>query len=145
VDEETGEFLPGVAEKIEELMKQRGDILEGISLTIKNLRADIAAINAEIQTLLTRVRPLTNRANRLEDFLEYKLAGETINTPRVVVKYTKSQRVAIAEGKTWHDFDARFIRQKDPESNREAIKAALKAGEEVPWATLETRKNMQIK
>ena len=51
VDEETGEFLPGVYEEIEARMKQSDDIFAGIAGYIRNREGDIELRKAEVRRM----------------------------------------------------------------------------------------------
>jgi len=145
VDEETGELTCDM-EQLEALSLERDEKLEGLALSTKNDRAEAEAIYAEIDNLSKRARALKNRAERKSEFLERMLNGEKFQTPRVAITYRTSQAVELTpEFLEWAITQDKFLRYKDPEPDKTAIKAALKAGETVPGAEIVTRSNMSIK
>ena len=73
------------------------------------------------------------------------LAGEKFTTPKVAVSWRKSEAVEIGMSFFSTDANERFLRYKEPDPDKAAIKAALKAGEEITGAELVTNLNMTIK
>lgn len=144
VDEETGELLFSL-DDLESLQMEREAALEGIALTVKNLNAEAAALKTEIDNLTKRKRQAEARVDRLHDFLQNALAGEKLKTSRVEVSYRKSEAVEIRDPDFILYADPKYLTQKNPEINKMAIKAAIKAGEIVPGAELVTRSNMILK
>lgn len=145
VDEETGELTCDL-EQLDALMMERDEKLEGLALYVKNKAAEAEAIKAEKQALEKRQKAALNRAERARDFLARMLAGEKFSTPRVAVSWRRSEAVELGpEFLDWAINNDKFIRVKDPEPDKTAIKAAIKAGETVPGAELVTNLNMQIK
>lgn len=144
VDEETGELTCDM-EQLEALTLARDEKLEGMALYIKNADAEAKAIREEEKTLAERRRALENRAERARNFLSLQLMGEKFSTPRVAVSWRRSEAVELGMGFFASDENERFLKYRDPEPDKVAIKAALKAGEDVPGAELVARQNMQIK
>ena len=75
------------------------------------------------------------------------LAGEKFTTPKVAVSWRKSQAVQLDDDfLPWaKQYGDQFLLYKDPDPDKKAIAAALKAGEAVPGAELVMNLNMQIK
>lgn len=144
VDQETGELCCDL-EQLEALAMARDEKLENLALYIKNADAEAKAIRDEEKALADRRRSLENRAGRAREFLELQLRGEKFTTPRVAVSWRKSEAVEIGMGFFATDANERFLRYRDPEADKAAVRAALKAGETVPGAELVTRQSMQIK
>ena len=145
VDEETGELTCDL-EQLEALSMAREEKLENLALYVKNTEAEAKAIREEEKALAERRRSLENRSERARTFLEDQLGGEKFQTARVAISYRRSEAVELAPSfMEWAREQDRFLRYKDPEADKTAIKAALKAGEEIPGATLETRVSMQLK
>ena len=139
-DSETGEILD--EQRLDKLMMDRNDKIEGIALYIKNLKSDAAAIKTEKDALAQRQKAAENKAESLSKYLESALSGETFKTARVAVTYRKSEQVVIADGT---QLDDQYLRYKAPEPDKTAIKEAIKSGIEIDGVSLETRMNMQIK
>ena len=135
VDEETGELTCNL-EDLEKLSLERDKALEGIALSIINQRAEMVDIVTEITRLQDRRAQAQKRLDRYTELLTEALGGEKMKTPLVSVSYRRSTRTEIEEGKTWRDFPEAYLRRKDPEINRDAIKASIKAGFTVPGAKL---------
>ena len=101
VDPETGEILD--YEAFAELQMEREQKLENMALWHKNLTAEAAAIKAEEDNLAARRKDLEAKAEKLKQNLIEALGGDPFKTPRVVCKFTKSQKVQIQD-------EAAFIR-----------------------------------
>lgn len=144
VDPETGELTCDLG-ALEELAVAREEKLEGLALYCKNLSAEAEAIRSEEKTLAERRKVAENKAARAKAFLADQLAGEKFQTPRVAVSWRKSEAVELGMGFFATDANERFLKYKEPEADKTAVKAALKAGEPVPGAELVTRINMQIR
>lgn len=144
VDEETGELLCSY-EELEALALARDEKLENLALYIKNKAAEAEAIKAEKQALEKRQKAALNRAEKARDFLARMLAGEKFTTPKVAVSWRKSEQVEVSMAFFTDESNERFLRFKDPEADKTAIKAALKAGETVPGAEIVSKMNMSIK
>lgn len=146
VDEETGE-LKCSPEDLDRLMMDRQDALEGIALRIKDLRAEADDIRAEEKTLAERRHRKENHAERLQAFLMDMLAGERLDTPRVEIRYRKSESVQIdPEGFfAWGDANL-WCKPQPLVPDRDAIKRAIKQeGRIFPGVTLKQNNNMIIK
>ena len=145
VDEETGELLID-AEAIDALMAERQTVLEDLACEIKNIAADVAALRDEETALAERRKRLVKKADWLKGYLEAALAGDKLNTPRVVVSYRKSKAVEVGDAFfPWAAAHAGYLRYSDPEPDKKAIGDALKRGEEIPGAQMVERVSMTIK
>ena len=144
VDPETGELLCDM-EQLEALSLERDRKLENLALYVKNRDAEAKAIREEEKALADRRRGLERKAERARDFLARMLAGEKFTTPKVAVSWRKSEAVEIGMSFFSTDANERFLRYKEPDPDKAAIKAALKAGEEITGAELVTNLNMTIK
>lgn len=144
VDPETGELLCDL-EQLEALSLERDRKLENLALYVKNQDAEAKAIREEEKALADRRHGLERKAERARDFLARLLVGEKFTTPRVAVSWRKSEAVEIGMSFFSADANERFLRYKEPDPDKAAIKAALKAGEEITGAELVTNLNMTIK
>lgn len=139
VDTETGEVID--VEKMEALQMERGLKLENVALWVKELDAEAKAIREEEKTLAARRKVNENKIDRLKDYLTEALQGQKFSTPRVKISWRKSESVDIPDPEK---IPASWYRAKY-EIAKDDIKAALKAGETVPGATLVENTNIQIK
>lgn len=144
VDPETGELICDM-DALEALSIEREEKLEGLALYCKNLTAEAEAIKTEKLALEKRQKAALNKANRAKDFLDRNLAGEKFQTARVDVSYRKSEQVEVSMSFFTEKSNERFLRYKDPEADKTAIKAAIKAGEMVPGAEIVSKLNMSIR
>lgn len=147
VDPETGELTVDM-EALEALEMERDAKLENLALAVKNYASDIAALKAEENALAERRGALERQMKRAKDYLERNLNGEKFSTPRVAVTYRRTEAVAIDDEALffgWCTHHPAFIRFEVPKPDKTAIKTALKAGEEVPGATLEQRISMSVR
>ena len=141
IDTETGE-IDGDA--LTALTMERQEKLEGMALKLKNLAAEAEMIKAEEKNLADRRKAVERNRDSLKAYLMRSLDGETLKTAKVAISYRTSKSVEIDEDKFFEFADFRYLRQTT-EINKEAIKAALAAGEEVPGAALVEKQNMVLK
>ena len=140
VDMETGEIID--IEKLDQLQMDRGRKIENTALYIKNLLSDAAAIKEEKDKLAERQRVCEGKARRLKGYLSEYLAGEKFKTPKVAISYRRSESVNVSD--IWK-IPEEYLKYKDPEVNKTAIKAVIKSGGEIPGAQLVETQNIQIK
>ena len=144
-DPETGEIIDVyLLSEYEQLQMDREQKIENIGCFIKNLEADAKAIKEEGKTLAARARACENKAERLRSYLEFCLAGEKFQSPRLAVSFRHSKKVEVDPDKIY-DIPDDFLRYKEPEPDKKAIGDALKAGEEIPGCELVESVSMIIK
>ena len=147
VDLETGEIIEVMEDfidydKLDALLMERQEKIEGVALWYKNLLADAEALKKEKQAFEERQRKVNRKAEQLKGYLSRALDGEKLETTRVKIAWRQSDQVIC------DDFDqvpAEYLRIKAPELDKAAAKKALKAGKEVAGCHLEMRQNIQIK
>ena len=145
VDPETGELLD--YEAFDALQMERDRKIEGMGLWVKNMTAEAAAIKAEEDALKDRREKLERKRDRVKDYIDRILDGAKFSTARVAMSYRKSQRVEVEPefvewAKTHND---ELLTYKEPTANKVAIKAAIKAGELIPYVLLEDGRSLSIK
>ena len=149
VDLETGEILD--PEKLDALQMEREQKLEGVALWIKDLKAEAEAVKAEADKLTARKKALDNKIDGLKQWLLYALNGEKLKTARCNVYQTHSQKVVIDDEKALVDmlmtspFGEKFLRVKEPEIDKNALKDSMKQGYEYEFAHLEQTESVVIK
>ena len=149
VDAETGEILD--VEKLDALQMEREAKLEGVALWVKDMKAEAAAVKEEADKLTARRKALENRMESVKAWLLQALNGEKLKTPRCNVYQTHSQRVVIDDEKALIDmfmtspFGEKFLRMKDPEIDKTALKDSMKQGYEYEFAHLEETESVVIK
>ena len=149
VDQETGEILD--PEKLDALQMEREQKLEGVALWIKDLKAEAEAVKAEADRLTARKKAVENKIDGLKQWLLYALNGEKLKTARCNVYQTHSQKVVIDDEKALVDmlmtspFGEKFLRVKEPEIDKNALKDSMKQGYEYEFAHLEQTESVVIK
>lgn len=144
-DENTGEWLNEA--ELDELQMAREDKIENLCLYAKSLRAEASAIKDEEKNLADRRKAKENKADRIEDYVARNLNGQKFETPRVKVLWRKSESVEILHEDAIPErfLDIRVVRSPmKPEIKKELKKAEAK-GEEIPWARLNVKQNMNLK
>ena len=140
IDEETGEIID--AEQLDKLYMEKEEKLENIALWIKDLKAEVEALKAEKMAFAERQKVAENKMESLKKYLAYALDGKAFKTTRASVSFRKSQAVEITD---IYKLDENYLRYKEPEADKTAIKEALKAGKEVAGATLVENTSVIIK
>jgi len=149
IDDETGEILD--VEKLDSLQMERERKLEGVALWVKDLSYEAQMIKEEADKLTARKKSLDNKIDGLKNWLLYALGGEKLKTPRCNVYQTHSQKVVINDEKALIDMfmsspsGEKFLRMKDPEIDKNALKDSMKQGYEYEFAHLETTESVVIK
>lgn len=150
IDEETGELTC-----TEEQMEQRIEALEvEFKNVVLNLRNDYInrtataeALKSEKQRLAEMQKRAEKAAERDKRFLAYLTKGEKYNDGIVSISYRKSTGLVIedkAELVEWAKHNGPgFL--KEPELRNSDIEKAIKNGQEIPYAHIEERKNIQVK
>ena len=121
---------------------------QGIAFVIRHLRANAAGMKDWAQTATERAKAEDARADYLAGYLSHTMQSCNIlkiSGPGVALSFRASNVVMIDEPDL---IPAKYMRQApppSPEPDKEAIKAAIKVGELVPGAHIETHMNLQIK
>lgn len=142
VDPETGEINEEAFDQLENLQMEWGEKVENIACFIKNLKADAEALKVEKNNLAKRQKYAENKAERLTKYLSDMMNGQTYKSPRADVGYRKSVQVRCED---LYKVPEEYLRYKEPELDKTAVKDALKKGEEVEGCWLEEINNIQIK
>lgn len=142
IDDETGEIIDSNLNTFDELMMEKNNKIENVALWIKNLRADAEAYKAEAQAFMERKKTAERKIESLTRLLEITLRGRKFKTERVQIGYRKSDSVQIDKNAKLPD---EYLRFREPEPDKAALKKALKDGVEIEGAWLEEKLNMQVK
>jgi hypothetical protein len=140
VDVETGEIFD--IDKLEELELARDVKVENICLWIKNLKAEAEALKAEKEVFAQRQKAAENKMESLKRYISGYLEGAAFESAKVKVSFRKSEAVEIMEGAVIPD---EYLRFKEPEINKTALKTALKSGVSIAGVHIIENQNIQIK
>lgn len=143
IDQETGEIVDELAlEGLEQLEMDRNTKIENSVMYIKDCNARADAIKQEIKVLQARAKTFENKAEATKKYLQSALAGEKFESAKCKISYRKSESVNI-------DPDAlipsQYIKIREPEYDKKALKQALKAGEKIDGVEIVVKSNIQIK
>ena len=147
VDPKTGEIAD--YEAFEALDMERNRKLENMACWIKNMKADMDGIAAEVKALQARKTAIAKRAERIAGYLQEALAGQKFETPKCSITYRNSTAVVIGDSATVVEYleshgHTDCVTYAEPKIDKNELKKLLNDGE-VPGASLEKRQNMQIK
>ena len=150
-DEATGEVLGIDEARLAQLEGEREAKIEAIALYIKDDEATAAAIRDEERKLAARRQRLERKAESLSRYLSAALDGEKFSTARCEIKWRTVNALDIADETAlsrWlatQDDEETYLRYKEPEINKTALRDALKHGIEIPGCQIVQRKSMSIK
>lgn len=142
VDTESGEIID--LEAIAAMEMERDKKIENLGCWYKNLLADAEALKAQKNAFAEREKAAKAKAESLKGFLGRYLNGKKFETAKVAMSFRKSEAVEF-DAKCIGDVPEEFLKFKDPELDKVAVKKAIKAGETVPGCELVARQNLQIK
>jgi hypothetical protein len=140
VDLETGEIID--IELLQALQMEREQKIENVALWYKNLLSDAEQYAAEEAAFKKKKQQAQAQAERVKAYLLDALQGEKYKSTRVNISYRSSNRVVVDDVL---NLPPRFVRFADPEPNKTEIMAAIKNGEEVNGARLESSQSIIIK
>ena len=145
VDDESGEILN--IEILDQVATSFENKATNIGLYIQELLGlALRAIKLKKQALNARQQAITNKANRLKDYLcqNLILTGKTkLENESIRLSFRKSESVEIISEDKIPDELFTIKTTKTP--NKTAIKAELKAGKEIEGVFLKENQNLQIK
>ena len=140
IDEETGEITN--PKLFEQFQIEREEKLESIALWIKDLKAEAEALKTEKLAFGERQKRAEKKIESLKGLLSQALGGEKFKTTLVECSFRRSEEVQI---ENVHNLPEEYLRYKDPEPDKAALKAAIKEGKEIAGAALVSKLNLLIK
>ena len=149
-DIETGEIID--PEKLTALQMERDRKLEGVALWVKDLNYEAQMVKEEADKLTARKKSLDNKIASLKAWLLWALDGEKLKTPRCNVYQTHNTKLNVIDEQsiinyiqTHYREPEQFLKFTLPEIRKDAVKAEIKAGKEIPGAALEATESVVIK
>lgn len=140
IDTETGEIID--EQMLNSLQMERDAKIENVACWIKDLKAEAEALKAEKQAFEKRQKVAENKMESLKKWLAFALDGQAYKSVRASVSFRATESVDIPD---IYKLDENFLRYKEPEANKTAIKEAIKAGQKVAGATLVKNTSVIIK
>lgn len=150
---EDGEIpLDALEDTLECITAELDEKADNIACMIKELTAEAEAIDAEIKALTERKSAKKARAERLKAYLSETLltAGKTkVETARNKITFRKSESVKIEDEGAFVSWALKsrddLLKYAEPMINKTALKDALKKGDEIEGAYIESKQNIQLK
>lgn len=143
IDTETGELKDMEAyEKFDAISCELDEKLESVSLYIKNVLAEAAAVREEKLKLGDRQAKLERKAESLKRYLMNNMVDDKFSTPKVQVSFRKSEQTIIDD---INMIPVEYIKFGDPTADKTRIRQALKNGSIITGAHLEENRNIIIK
>lgn len=122
---------------------------ENYAKVMKNLEADVAGIKAEIERLSERKKTIENNIKNMKSALQMAMetTGKTkFKTELFSFSVRNNAPKVVMDEEYIENVPERFLKYKDPEINRTAIKEAIQNGEDLEGlAHLEQSKSLTIK
>ena len=137
-----------VADTLESIGGELEHKAQGVAFVIRHLRANAATMKEWAKTASERAKAEDARADHLTSYLAHAMQAcniTKISGPGVALSFRASHAVVIDEPALIPNEYMRQAPQPAPEPDKDAIKAAIKVGDIVPGAHVETRMNLQIK
>lgn len=102
----------------------------------------LVVMQRTITAFVDRKKATERKIETLTRLLENTLRGQKFKTDRVQINYRKSDSVQVDKDVRLPD---EYLRFKEPEPDKVALKKALKDGIKIKGAWLEEKLNMQVK
>jgi hypothetical protein len=122
---------------------------ESYAKVMKNLEADVAGIKAEIDRLSERKKTIENNIKRMKEALQFSMetTGKTkFKTELFSFSVRNNAPKVVMDEEYIENVPERFLKYKDPEINRTAIKEAIQGGENLEGlAHLEQSTSLSIR
>ncbi len=145
VDTETGEVID--FEKLDALTLERDRKIENLALWVKNLEADAKAYKDEKDSFAQKQKSAENKVKSIKEYLSGYLAGTPYKSTRVSVAFRASKSTEVYDMDALMNYDDcdSYLKYKDPEPDKTAIKDAIASGIELPGCRIVENNNIQIK
>jgi len=153
LEEEDADEDQALADTLEMISQDFEEKADGYGMVIKNLEADTAEIKAQEDILMEEVKRLKakrtgyeKQTDRMKEALRkaLELTGKkNLKTEKFTFGTRKSSNVVITAENVW-DIPDDYLRYKDPEPDKAAIKEFLKDNE-CEWAHMETKVSLSLR
>lgn len=147
IDLETGEVID--FERLEELQVEREKKIENIAKYYINCVSDAEQYEARKKHFYALEITAKKKAESMKAYLSEILGGEKFKTADVSISYRTSEAVNFEDETSFVKWAQEnrddFLKIEAPEIDKTALKAAIKAGQDIKGAYIEKRSNIQIK
>lgn len=136
------------ADTLESMTGALEEKAQACGFMVRAFEADAAAIEQWAALAIDKAKTVRARADRIKHYVAFNLEAcgmERVDGPGISLSFRNSSAVVIdgVDLIPWQ-----YMRRKpqpDPEPDKTAIAAAIKAGADVPGAHIEHRRSLQIK
>ncbi len=142
VDTETGEIID--IDYLEHLQMDKEKKIEFLIKLYLNCKSDAEQLKAEADKFTKRARAEANKAEQIKNYLGFIQKGEKFKSEDGLhqISFRKTSSVEVTDITKLEDC---YLRVKDPEADKTAIKEAIKSGIDVKGATLVEKLSPTIK
>lgn len=140
VNVETGELIDTAA--LDALKMERDTKIRNIACWIKNLEADVKALDEQEKIFKARKTAAKNKMESLKTYLASFLNGAKWKNNEVSISWRKSTSVEVTDVKKLSSY---YLRYKEPEVNKTLLGNDLKAGIKLDGAVLVDKNNMSVR
>ena len=144
-DPETGEINEDIQKALDDLEIDWNEKVDGWCFWLKQQRAEYKADKEMLDAANERLRRKGEVIEKSADLFQQLLRGEKFKSTFNSVYYRTTESVALDDGVDIRDVSEEYIRYRDPELQKDKIKAALKLGINVPGVHLESKTSMVIR
>ena len=133
-----GELSPEIEQRIAGFLRDSKEKIESAAIIVKSLEDDAEVCRQEAERLVKRAAGLESGADRLKGLILFAVDegfGGKIKTAKFTVwgqSSAPSISFEIPPGADIHSVPLEFLRMKDPELDKQALKAALEAEIAIP-------------
>ena len=142
VDCETGEIID--PERLDNLLMERNAKIEAVALWVKNLESDAAAYKAEQAAFAKREEQALAKAESLKKWLARACDGQAFDSTRCTVRFRKSESLEVTDINRIPQEFLRVTTTTTTKADKNAIKAAIKNGQEIGGCTIVEKFNTKI-
>ena len=157
IDPETGELLPeaneeSVQEALEQMQIDFDEKIKALRNSYLTVKMNAECIAAEASALWKiqqekskQAKTEENKAERIKRFIAWLLQGEKFDKDGVKIGYRRSEETVIEDGFIdWAIQNAPEL-LNTPQVRKADVKAAIKSGEDIEFAHIEQKTNIQVK
>lgn len=144
-DMETGEVNEAALAALDALEMDMNEKKDGWCFYIKQQRAELKAAKEMLDAAVERYKRRVEAVDKTITIFQQLLGGEKFKSTFNSVYYRTTESVVLDDGFDVRDVGEDYIKYRDPELQKDKIKAALKLGISVPGVHLEEKTSMVIR
>lgn len=133
-----GDLTPEIEQRIAQFLREGKEKIESAAIVVKSLEDDAEVCRSEAERLMKRAAGLENGADRLKGLILFAVDegfGGKIKTAKFTIWAQNSAATVSFElppGADIHNVPMQYLRMKEPELDKQALRAAMEAELEIP-------------